>query len=322
MPLTFGQGAFVRSGVLRGMNVRGVSMRDMGCEPMIQDLREQEFKGAHVPVGGAVIGVVCARELGVQVGDTLDLILPHAYETMVGVVPMIVPVRIVGIAETRYYLTDANTVLVHEDFGARILRVPKPLVHRLDIYARTPEHLDGICRCLEDNGVHKVRVHVWYERHASFIQTLQVERLVMTIILTLMILVAGFNVVSGLMMFVRDKRYDTALLRLMGCPRYKVASLYMSAGSLIAMGGVVTGVILGVVICAYIEPIRRGIEKVFQVDLFKEEFYMLGQVPADCGVDLVFTIAGIALCVSMVAVWFPARRAAKQSPLECLRYEM
>lgn len=321
VPLVATQGAFMHAGDIRGVNVRGVFLDDMSQEPMMQHIRRKEFTGENIPMGSAVVGVVLMRDMGVRVGDTMDLVLPQAYTTLLGVMPVVVPVRIAGATETKHYIADANTVLVSAPFCAHMMHAPPEHIQRLDIYAHDPERLDDIVETLKEHDVTAERVHLWWSRHAAFIQTLQVERLVMTIILTLMILVAGFNVVSGLMMFVRDKRHDTALLRLMGCAKEKVAALYMLSGLMMSMGGVLSGLLLGVMVCAYIEPIRRGIEYIFNVDLFKEEFYMIGQVPADCSADLVASIAGVALLVSIFSVYFPARKAAKQSPLECLRYE-
>lgn len=321
VPLMATQGAFMHERSIRGVNVRGVFQEDMSQEPMVWHLRRKDFHGDDLPMGDAIVGFALARDMGVRIGDTLELVLPQAYTTLLGMMPVVVPVRVAGVTETKYYIADANTVLVSAAFCARMMHACPEHVQRLDVYARDPEQLEGIVSLLRQQNIAPERIHLWWSRHAAFIQTLQVERLVMTIILTLMILVAGFNVVSGLMMFVRDKRYDTALLRLMGYPKEKVSALYMLSGLIMAMGGVLIGLVVGVLVCVYIEPIRRGIEYIFNVDLFKEEFYMLGQVPADCSVDLVISIAGVSLLVSVLSVWFPARKAAKQSPLECLRYE-
>jgi len=321
LPIMVGQGAFMQAGGMRAVNIRGVAAADLDHEIMMQKWREQRKEEVVLEDHGALIGKNLARDLGVCVGDVVEMVLPQMYTTLMGTVPAIVPVRIAGIVDTKYYMLDTNTVLISGRFGAQIFHTPIHHVHRLDVYVRNPEQLERVRRALEKHHIPASQVSLWFARHASFIQTLQVERVVMTIILTLMILVTGFNVVSGLMMFVRDKRYDTALLRLLGYSSRHMTRLYLASGLMIAMGGVCVGIVLGVLVCANIDSMRRAIESLFQVDLFKEEFYMLGQVPADCGADLIVSIAGVALCVCFCAVWFPARRAAKSQPLECLRYE-
>ncbi len=314
-PVIEGRGAFMFDGVMMGVDIRGGDREVLSKESMIT----AEWDSTHMSDNGCVMTAAMAGWLGVIPGDEVELFLPRVHNTMLGVIPLVIPLKVCDVIANQKR-SHASTILVLDDFARKMLDMPNGSFHMVDLFVRDPENMDHIIQFLKDKGIQTSCIHTWKSRNKTFIETLNVERKVMGIILTFIILIAGFNVISGLMMFVRDKRYDAALLRLLGFSASYVQRIYLTAGMVIAMSGVLVGEFVGWLICYYIEEIRRFVEYIFKVDFFKEEFYMLAQVPADCTAELLITVALTSFALAFFSVLLPAMRASRHGPMECFRY--
>ena len=174
---------------------------------------------------------------------------------------------------------------------------------------------------VQSNIDQPVYVQTWQQTNASFFGALQVERNVMFLILTLIILVAALNIVSGLIMLVKDKGHDIAILRSMGATRGAIMRIFFITGSFIGVVGTLIGLLIGVVFCQNIESIRSGLSDLLGIPLFDPVVYFLAEMPADMQNEEVIAVVAMALTISFLATLYPSWRAAKLDPVEAMRYE-
>jgi lipoprotein-releasing system permease protein len=191
----------------------------------------------------------------------------------------------------------------------------------IEIYVDDPDNIDALKPKVDAAAQRQIFLTDWRQRNQTFFSALEVERNVMFMILTLIVLVAALNIISGLIMLVKDKGHDIAILRTMGASRGAILRIFMMTGAAIGVTGTLAGVALGVVICLNVERIREFFSWVLGTVLFNPELYFLSQLPAKMDFSETFSVVLMALGLSFLATLFPAWRAAKLDPVEALRYE-
>jgi lipoprotein-releasing system permease protein len=194
-------------------------------------------------------------------------------------------------------------------------------VTAIEIYTNDPDNIDRFRQSVTDAAARPIYMIDWRQRNATFFNALQVERNVMFLILTLIVLVAALNIVSGLIMLVKDKSSDIAILRTMGATQGAMMRVFLITGASIGVVGTVVGFLLGTVVCLNIEEIRRFLSWLTNTELFSPELYFLSKLPADMNLKETMAVLVMALGLSLLATLYPSWRAARLDPVEALRYE-
>ena len=321
IPTVEGQVMATSQGGAAGAIVRGVRPDDLlGREIIRKGLSGpfEEFRDGE----SVLIGYRLAEKLGLGVGDTITLISPKGNATAFGTVPRLRGYRIAGTFNIGMFEYDSGFVFMALDAAQTYFKLPGA-VTQIEVFAdnpdRVPELRTAIYRAATATG--GVRIYDWQQANASFFNAIQVERNVMFLILTLIILVAAFNIISSLIMLVKDKGRDIAILRTMGATRGMVMRIFFLAGASVGVVGTVFGTVLGVLFATNIENIRQFIQSIIGRELFAAEIYFLTQLPARVDPGEVVAVVLMALGLSIAATIYPSWRAAKLDPVEALRYE-
>ncbi len=319
-PMIEGQALVTANNNSSGAVVRGLRLEDIRRRPILgNNIRDGSLDDFTSP-NGAMIGKRMADRYGIRVGDTVTLTVPVFAETGFGVVPRSKAVDIVAIFEVGMYEYDNNFVYLPFDL-AQLLYQLRGAASGVDVMIADPPRVDeqraAILRALGG----RYRVNDWQRANASFFNAVQVERNVMFLILTLIILVAAFNIVSSLIMLVKDKGRDIAILRTMGATRSMILRVFLLCGASVGVVGTAAGVALGLTFAANIESIRQFLQGLTGTNLFAAEIYFLSKLPAIVEWPEVTLVSGMALGLSFLATIYPAWRAARLDPVEALRYE-
>ncbi|MET4733983.1 lipoprotein-releasing system permease protein [Thalassospira sp. MBR-102] len=320
-PVVEGQVLASNNGRSTGAIVRGVRAEDIAKRKTIADNivfgSLDDFKGDD----SVIMGARLAMKLGVGVGDNVNLISPKGNVTAFGSVPRVRAYKVVGLFDIGMYEYDSGFIFMPLQAAQIYFRLPEKISH-FEVMLEDPSRLSSSMNDLLSNlsGEH-LRLVNWQQSNSSFFNALQVERNVMFLILTLIILVAAFNIISGMVMLVKDKGRDIAILRTMGATRSSVMRIFFLAGASIGVVGTLSGLILGVLFCLNIENIRQFIQSLTGTDLFNAEIYFLSQLPADMDVSEVVLVCVMSLTLSFLATVYPAWRASRLDPVEALRYE-
>ena len=315
-----------------GALVRGVSGEDIAKLPSLKNenlrtaIKEPgtpdetpSFNGFDAS-GGVAIGERMAWQHQLGLGSSITIISPDGPDTVVGNTPLIRAYPVVAIFKVGMYEVDANVIYMPiadaQDFfstgdGATTLEVSVDDPDRIEAYQ--PDILEAVSP--------DMMLQSWKERDLTIFNALAVERTVMFFVLTMIILVAALNIVSGLIMLVKDKGHDIAILRTMGATRGAIQRVFFITGAAIGLTGTIGGFIAGLVICLNVENIRQFIQWLSGVELFKEELYFLAELPAIMDPWQTFLVVVMSLALSFVATLYPAWQAAKLDPVEALRYE-
>jgi lipoprotein-releasing system permease protein len=319
-PFVNGQAMLSAGDVNRGALVRGIdpsredSVADIGAHMRrgkLADLRPGEF--------GIVLGGELARALGVLPGDTVVAITPQGTVTPAGTLPRIKSFRVVGLFEIGMYEFDSGLALIHLADAQKLYRIDGVSGVRLklgDLFAapavaRDPARVVGP----------DVELRDWTRSHANFFRAVAIEKRVMFIILTLIVAVAAFNIVSAQVMLVTDKQADIAILRTLGASPASVLAIFMIQGALIGIIGTLIGVVGGIVLALNVETVVPFIERVFGITFLDKSVYYISDLPSDLQRGDIATIALIALVLALVATLYPSWRAARVNPAAALRYE-
>jgi lipoprotein-releasing system permease protein len=255
----------------------------------------------------------------VRDGDTVVVVTPQGTMTPAGTLPRLKSFRVVGVFEVGMYEFDSGLALVDIDDAKKLYRLDGVTGVRLklDDLFRAPE----VARELAGSLRVSAEIRDWTRSHANFFRAVQIEKRVMFIILTLIIAVAAFNIVSAQVMTVTDKRADIAILRTLGASPSSITAIFLIQGALIGLIGTVTGVVGGIALARNIDVVVPAIERVFNVQFLDKSVYYISELPSDLQRGDVITVAAIALALALVATIYPAWRAAKVNPADALRYE-
>jgi lipoprotein-releasing system permease protein len=303
-----------------GVIVRGMRGGDVAKLPAIAGKIRAGTLADFDKARGVAVGSRLAIKHGLKVGSKLTLISPRGPVTPFGVAPRIKSYPVVAIFQIG--MSEYDSVFVFMPLKeAQIYFNTGSGVTGVEVLVNQPDGVATQRKALEKMLGSNVRLTTWRQTNASFFNALQVERNVMFLILTLIVLVAALNVISGLVMLVKDKARDIAILRTMGASRGSIMRVFFITGASIGVIGTIAGVVLGTVVCLNIETIRQFISKLTNTELFAPELYYLSQLPAKMEPADVVLVAGIALALSLLATLYPSWRAARLDPVEAIRYE-
>ena len=319
-PLVEGQVIATAQGNATFGQVRGVRDDHLAARPLVTGNivsgRLEDFSSG----GGVVIGNRMARKLGIGVGDSITLLSPKGRATLMGTVPRSRAYPVVATFDVGMFEYDSTFVFMPLDIAQVYFRLPGA-VTAIEMTVADPDRLREIEAEVREIVAGKGWIVDWRRANAQFVNALEVERNVMFVILTLIVLVAAFNIIAGLIMVVKDKGRDIAILRTMGATRGQILRIFFMNGAAIGVLGTALGVAGGVAFAANIDTIRVWLESLTDTALFPAEIRFLSQLPSRTDPAEVAIVAAMAIGLSFLATIYPAWRAARLDPVEALRYE-
>ncbi len=319
-PMVSSQGLLSRAESIRGVVLRGV---DPALEGRVSDLPKQLIVGSISDLKpgqfGVVLGTQLAGTLGVRVGDRVNLLVPEGDLTPAGMMPRMRALQVVGMVDSGHYEYDSTLAVMHWKDAAALLRMTDPtgLRVKVDDMQKAPEIAVRLAQVVPQ----ALWVSDWSRSNRNWFAAVQTEKKMMFIILTLIIAVAAFNLVSTLVMTVTDKQADIAILRTMGASAGLVQRIFLVQGLAIGLLGSLLGVAFGLLIALNIDVIVPFIETLFRVQFLPRDIYFISQLPSDVRLDDVLKVGIMAFVLSILATIYPSRRAAQVKPAEALRYE-
>jgi lipoprotein-releasing system permease protein len=307
---------FNASGVL----VRGMRASDLGkLRSIASNIKQGTLEGFDQGQG-VVIGRRLADQLSLRAGDNLTLVAPRGAVTPMGTTPRIKSYKIAAVFEVGMSEYDTAFVFMPmPEAQAYFNRAGD--VTAIEVYVDNPDRVDRYRTLVTQAAGRPIFVIDWRQRNATFFNALQVERNVMFLILTLIVLVAALNIISGLIMLVKDKGPDIAILRTMGATQGSIMRIFLITGAAIGVVGTITGFLVGTLVCMNVESIRQFISWFTATELFSPELYFLSKLPADMDAGETTAVVIMALTLSLLATLYPSWRAARLDPVEALRYE-
>jgi lipoprotein-releasing system permease protein len=303
-----------------GVLVRGVRAADLGRLPSIaNNIRQGSLEGFDEGQG-VLIGKRLADQLSLRAGDNITLVAPRGAVTAFGTVPRIKTYKVAAVFEVGMSEYDSAFLFMPiAEAQAYFNRAGD--VTAIEVYTDNPDQIDRYRRLVTEAAGRPIFIVDWRQRNATFFNALQVERNVMFIILTLIVLVAALNIISGLIMLVKDKGRDIAILRTMGATQGAIMRVFLITGAAIGVVGTLVGFLVGLVVCLNVESIRRFLSWMTSTELFSPELYFLSRLPARIDTGETTAVVLMALTLSLLATLYPAWRAARLDPVEALRYE-
>ncbi len=303
-----------------GVLVRGIRLKDLEGLPSVINNIKQGSLGGFDDGQGVAIGRRLGDQLSLRAGDNITLVAPKGAVTPMGTTPRIKVYKIAAVFEIGMSEYDSAMVFMPlKEAQAYFNRAGD--VTAIEVYTDNPDRVREYQKQTQEAAQRPIFTLTWQQRNATFFNALQVERNVMFLILTLIVLVAALNIVSGLIMLVKDKGQDIAILRTMGATQGAIMRVFLITGAAIGVVGTIFGFLLGVVVCLNIESIRRFLSWLTNTELFSPELYFLSHLPARMDTGETVAVVLMALVLSLLATLYPSWRAARLDPVEALRYE-
>jgi lipoprotein-releasing system permease protein len=327
-PEVVGAAPYIRTeGMLQGMNTEGALIQGIRPQDEIKvtefqdNMRYGQLEDLQAGAFNIILGVDLAAHLGVGPGDKVTLYVPEFRTTAVGITPRLKRFTVSGIFEVGMYEYDYKMALIHLQDAATLLRVPPGAAEGVRIKVTDLMQAPRIVRELGPKLDGFYRIRDWTQEHVNFFKATKTERTVMFIILSMIVAVAAFNILSTLVMLVTDKQSDVAILRTLGLSGGQVMGVFMVTGTLIGFIGTVIGTISGLLFAININSIIETLEGWFNTEFLAKDVYYITEISADLHVADVLTIVTIAFSLSLLATLYPAWRASRVQPAEALRYE-
>nr|WP_191059770.1 lipoprotein-releasing ABC transporter permease subunit [Geminicoccus harenae] len=320
LPYVEGQVMASANGAASGALVRGLRIEDLEQRPFIAD---NVLAGSLDRLAGenvAAIGVRMAQRMGLRVGSPLQLISPKGTATGIGMIPKVVTFTVGAVFEIGMYEYDNSFVYLSLADAQRYFQTGEG-VTAIELEVHHPDQVGDLRPGIEQLLPPGTQLLTWQQVNSHFFNALLVERNVMFLILTLIVLVAAFNIITGLTMLVRSKTRDIAVLRSMGATKGNILSIFLLAGTAIGLVGTGLGAVLGISFAANIDAIRLFLERITGTELFAAEIRFLSQMPARIETGDVVSVVLMGLVLSLLATLYPSFRAAATDPVEALRHE-
>ncbi len=319
-PFVMSQALLARGADMKGVLLRGIDPLHEGevsdlAAGMQEQLRRQLVAGER----GIVLGVELARALGVRAGDTVTLALPGGQVSPAGVLPRFVALKVTGTFDSGHYEYDSAMALLHIDDAQRLLRLEGPTGVRLrvqDMY-QAPAVAHRLALTLPEG----LLLRDWTQQNRTWYAAVQVEKRMMFIILTLIVAVAAFNLVSTLVMTVQDKRSDIAILRTLGASPASIMGIFVVQGAAVGVLGTLAGAVLGLGVALNIDVIVPAIEHALSASFIPKDIYFINHMPSDPRMGDILPVVLVSLLLAFVATLYPSWRASRVQPAEALRYE-
>ena len=318
-PLVERQSMAIRGNNAVGVMVHGIKNQDLMDRKLIADnIRMGSldlFEGNSVAIGRRL-----AEKFDLRPGNSLMLMTPKGTATAFGAVPKMQNFKVAAIFEVGWTQYDEGVIFMPFDTAQKFFQVNNGAT-AVEVFVKDPEQVD-----IQSNEIRSflgphVRMGDWRNINAAFLNALDVERVVMFCILAFIIGIAAFNILSSLVMLVKDKSQDIAIMRTMGATRGMILRIFFITGSTLGVVGTFLGVVFGLLFSMNIDTIKRGLESLMGTQLFSPVIYFLSKLPAKVEVDNVLLVISISLGISFLATIYPARRAARLDPVEAIRYE-
>lgn len=319
-PFVLEQGMLTKDGFVQGVAVRGVVPEEINdVFPMAKNIKAGSIDALSKQKYGVVIGISLATRLNIWLGDSITLLVPEANISPIGVTPRLKRFTVVGVFDTATMYDERNIFINLKDAN---------VLYRLDnsisgIQLKIKDELEAkrIANLIAEDLDNKYYVEDWTREYAGFFEAIKMEKTVMWCILVLIIAVAGFNLVSSLVMMVTDKRPDIAIIRTIGASKRSIMGIFMMQGVVIGTIGTALGLGLGLLLAYNVTVIVEFIQQLFQVQFVSPDVYFIGYVPSEIHSSDIIIICLTAQVMSFVATIYPAYKAASIQPAEALRYE-
>ena len=319
-PYLEGQALAKTKNSVSGIIIRGTKWSDLPAKKLLwKSLDKATIENFKIKQN-VILGYRLAQRLNLSVGDYISLISPNVMETAIGVLPIKQNFMVGGFFDIGMYEYDNNFIFIPWEKAEKFLST-KQIAHGIEIFLQNPKITQNVHSDLNTKLDESFTIIDWKKRNSSFMNALDVEKNVMFVILTLIILVATFNIISSMIMLVQTKKSDIALMRTMGASKYLIIRIFMLTGSIIGILGTIIGAILGIILSINIETIRNFISTLFEKELFSPQIYFLSTLPSNINFNEVFVVMGLSVSLTLLASMFPAWKASKISPAEALRYE-
>ena len=303
-----------------GVFVRGIRADDLNNLTSIAKNIKQGSLDGFDEGQGVAIGRRLADQLSLHAGDSITLVAPKGAVTPMGTTPRIKPYKVAAVFEIG--MSEYDGIFVFMPLPeAQAYFNRKDDVTAIEVFTTNPDKIDAFRKTVTEAAGRPVFLVDWRQRNSTFFNALQVERNVMFLILTMIVLVAALNIVSGLIMLVKDKGQDIAILRTMGASQGSIMRIFLITGAAIGVVGTLTGFFVGMLICLNIESIRQFLSWMTNTELFSPELYFLSKLPAEIDVGETTAVVIMALTLSFLATLYPSWRAARLDPVDALRYE-
>jgi lipoprotein-releasing system permease protein len=318
-PFVSAQALLARGEDMRGAIVRGI---DPAREPEVTDLAasmKPVLERLQPGKFGIVLGAELARTLGVREGDPLTLIAPSGQVTPAGVMPRLKQMTVLGTFDSGHFEYDSGLALLHEQDAARIFNLDGPTGVRLKL--KDLNEAPEVARELSQTMSGQFLIRDWTRQNRTWFAAVQVEKRMMFIILTLIVAVAAFNLVSTLVMTVTDKRADIAILRTLGASPGSIMGIFVVQGAAVGVIGTLAGLLLGLTVALNIDVIVPALEHALNASFLPKDIYLINRMPSDPQQSDIMPIALISLALAFVATIYPSWRASRVNPAEALRYE-
>lgn len=319
-PVVDGQGLGSSAFGAAGIFIRGIRSGDLNnLTSIAKNIKQGTLEGFDDGQGVA-IGRRLADQLSIHAGDMITLISPKGAVTPMGTTPRIKPYKVAAVFEIG--MSEYNSTFVFMPLAEAQTYFNRPSdVTSIEVYTNNPDRIDEYRKLVTEAAGRPIFIVDWRQRNSTFFNALQVERNVMFLILTLIVLVAALNIVSGLIMLVKDKGSDIAILRTMGASQGSIMRVFLITGAAIGVVGTLVGFFVGLLVCFNIETIRQFISWMTSTELFSPELYFLSKLPAEVDVGETSAVVIMALTLSFLATLYPSWRAARLDPVDALRYE-
>jgi len=315
-----GQALAKSKSTVSGVIIRGANWSDLAAKKLLWKSLSQLTIDNYKNNKDIIIGYRLGQRLNVNVGDFVSLISPNGMETALGILPIKQSFKIGGFFDLGMYEYDNNFIFIPWK-KAELFLSTNNIAHGIEIFLKDQKFTSLVSSDVKNRLGNELIVIDWKKRNSAFMSALAVEKNVMFIILSLIILVAAFNIISSMIMLVQTKKSDIALMRTMGASKYVIIRIFVLTGSIIGLLGTFTGTILGIVISSNIESIRNFLTNILGSELFSAEIYFLSKLPSNININEVIMVICVSIFLTLLASIFPAWKASRISPAEALRYE-